>query len=513
MSAVMIMSSADPNTAVARVGELLDGILTARELAPVAGVAITDLTIDSREVKPGTAFIALSGTREHGLRYAAAAADKGAAIVLYEPMADIGVPALDGISCLAVPNLREELGTIADRFFGAPSARMRIAGVTGTNGKTTTAWLIAAATEQLGLASAYAGTLGVGPLNALQPRAHTTPDCVSLHRELAALRDQQARVLGMEISSHALDQSRVAGLRVDTAVFTNLTRDHLDYHGTLEAYGDAKARLFAMPGVRCAVINADDAFGSTLLAEYGNALPTIAYSRATPLAIGSQVRWLVAEHVELGVRGLTLTIGGDFGRAQLRSRLIGEFNAENLLAALGVLLFGDVELSAAVRALEEVDAPPGRMQTLVAAHQPLAVVDYAHTPDALAKALRAARAHTTGQLICVFGCGGERDNGKRPLMGEAAARLADRVIVTDDNPRGEDGARIVAQILAGMPKNEHVLVERDRARAIALALSSARAGDVVLVAGKGHEDYQIVGSERRHFSDAEVIADWMEQRA
>lgn len=489
--------------------DLLNGVVPAQQLHALGEMRVTDLTLNSREARRGAAFVALPGTREHGIRHAPAAVAQGAVVVLYQPPADM--PGLS-VPAIAIPELRQALGVIADRFFRSPSASMRIAAVTGTNGKTTTAWLIAAAMQQVGVASAYAGTLGVGAIGALRSRLHTTPDSITLHRELAALRDHSTRALGMEVSSHALDQARIAGVRIATAVFTNLTRDHLDYHGTLEAYGDAKAKLFRVPHLCYGLINADDAFGRALLGRLAGELPLIACSRAQSAFTHPQVRRLLADRVVPSAQGLELAISGDFGNAVLRSRLIGEFNAENLLAALGVLLSWEIDLARAINALSQVTAPPGRMQTITRPGQPLAVVDYAHTPDALAKALRAARAHCTGELTCVFGCGGERDAGKRPLMGGIAAELADRVIVTDDNPRGEEGAEIVQQILAGMPTTAHAEVERDRARAIHLALDGADAGDVVLVAGKGHEDYQIVGTERHHFSDAEVIAEWLEAR-
>jgi UDP-N-acetylmuramoyl-L-alanyl-D-glutamate--2,6-diaminopimelate ligase len=512
MSAAMkSMSSptADARTPMA-LRELLGGIAPAEQLQSLGELRICDLTLDSREVRPGGAFIALPGTREHGMRHAADAVQRGASVVIYQPPAD--VPSLT-VPAIAIPALRDALGAIADRFFGSPSASMRIAAVTGTNGKTTTAWLIAAALHQLGITSAYAGTLGVGALDALRPRQHTTPDSITLHRELARLRDERTQSAVMEVSSHALDQARIAGIRIATAAFTNLTRDHLEYHGTLEAYGDAKAKLFRAPDLQCGVINAGDAFGRTLLTRLAGELPLIAYSRAQSAFAHPQVPQLLIEDVMHGEGGLEVMIGGDFGRGLLRSRLIGTFNAENLIASLGVLLSWNVELAGGIDALSRVNAPPGRMQTFTRPGQPLAVVDYAHTPDALEKALRAARAHCKGELVCVFGCGGERDPGKRPLMGRIAADLADRIILTDDNPRGESGVEIVHQILSGMPTTAHAEVERDRAKAIRLALEGAGEGDVVLVAGKGHEDYQIVGSERRHFSDAEIISAWLEAHA
>ncbi|HEX2494714.1 MAG TPA: UDP-N-acetylmuramoyl-L-alanyl-D-glutamate--2,6-diaminopimelate ligase, partial [Steroidobacter sp.] len=326
---------------------------------------------------------------------------------------------------------------------------------------------------------------------------------ITVHRQLAELRDEGVRLLGMEASSHALDQHRVAGVRFDTAVFTNLTRDHLDYHGTLEAYAQAKARLFAWRGLRRAIINVDDAFGRELAGRNLDCAKTLC-RRTNSFPHGAVPAELYAAHVARGPLGLDVYIDGSFGQAALHSRFIGDFNVDNLLAVLAALLGLGVPLQDAIAALEQCSAPPGRMETLSVPDKPLAIVDYAHTPDALEKALTAARAHCAGQLICVFGCGGERDPGKRPLMGAIAERFADRVIVTDDNPRGEDGDRIVADILCGLAHPQRARVERDRASAIASAIQQASSGDAVLIAGKGHEDYQVVGAQLRRFSDREI---------
>jgi UDP-N-acetylmuramoyl-L-alanyl-D-glutamate--2,6-diaminopimelate ligase len=474
-------------------------------LTPVVppDIAITDLTLDSRSVREGMAFIALPGTRTHGVGFASQAAAAGARAILWEPVAGVTPPHIPGnVALVGVPDLTRILGIVADRFFGAPSREVRVVGVTGTNGKTTTAYLIATAMRALGETSAYAGTIGYGRVDALRTGTHTTPDSITLHRQLAELRDDGVRNLGMEVSSHALDQHRVDGVRFDTGVFTNLTRDHLDYHGTFEAYGAAKSKLFAWPGLRHAVINADDPFAPVLLGAAGSA-SVVAFSRA-PLPARAVHRSLFARRAVTAAHGLQIDVDGSWGAATLRSRLIGAFNVENLLAALGTLLGWDIGLERAIAALEQCSAPPGRMETLSAPGRALAIVDYAHTPDALEKALLAARAHCAGKLTCVFGCGGDRDPGKRALMGAIAERLADRVILTDDNPRSESGDAIVADIVAGLSHPQAVRIERDRARAIGLALAAGAAGDAVLIAGKGHEDYQIVGAERRHFSDSEV---------
>jgi UDP-N-acetylmuramoyl-L-alanyl-D-glutamate--2,6-diaminopimelate ligase len=495
----------------------LRALLAGSRASVPAHVAITDLTLDSRNVQPGGAFIALPGTRTHGIGFAAQAVNAGAKAILWEPAPGVAAPRVpDGVLLLAVPDLTAFLGTIADRFFDAPSQSVRVVGVTGTNGKTTTAHVIATASQLLGTAAAYAGTIGFGRIEALQPATLTTPDAITVHRQLAELRDAGVRCLAMEVSSHALDQHRVDGVRFDTAVFTNLTRDHLDYHGTFEGYAAAKAKLFAWPDLQHAVINADDEFGRTLLAPAGcgRAGMITSYSRSPSLPdMRNGVRHLFSVRAVAGATGLDITVDGSWGVATLHSRFIGAFNVENLLAALATLLGWNVPFHDALAALEQCGPPPGRMETLVAAGKPLVIVDYAHTPDALEKVLAAARKHATGKLICIFGCGGDRDPGKRPLMAAAAEQLADQVIVTDDNPRTEDGDAIVAGIVRGFAAPARVLIERDRAAAIAQAVALGTPDDVVVIAGKGHEDYQIVGTERRHFSDREVARAALEQRS
>lgn len=476
-------------------------------LAMPSEIGITDLTLDSRKVIPGAAFVALPGLRTHGISFAAQAVNAGARVVLWEPVDGVAAPLLpQHVSLVAVPQLSSRLGVIADRFFDSPSQAVTVAGVTGTNGKTTTAYVLAAALEQLGRSSAYAGTLGYGPINAVQPGTHTTPDCITVHRQIAQLRDATVSHLGMEISSHALDQHRIDGVHIDTAIFTNLTHDHLDYHGTFDAYGAAKARLLAWPGLKHAVINVDDAFGRKLAANHlGSAMTVCTRSASSLASLPVSARHVIASKVGAAGHGLDIDIDSSWGAATLSSRFVGDFNVDNLLAVLGVLLGWGFPLDRAISAIEQCVPPPGRMETFAAPNKPLAIVDYAHTPDALEKALRAARSHCAGKLICVFGCGGDRDARKRPVMGEIAERLADVVIVTDDNPRTEDGDAIVADIIKGLKQPQRAVIERDRARAIGRAIQSAHAGDAVLIAGKGHEDYQIVGLETRYFSDRDVV--------
>jgi UDP-N-acetylmuramoyl-L-alanyl-D-glutamate--2,6-diaminopimelate ligase len=489
------MSATAPSHDGVELAWLLAGLVAAPR------VAVRDLKLDSREVGPGDAFVALAGRTSHGLDHVGEAVARGASAVIWDPADGRALPPLPpAVTAVSVPGLRPELGDVADRFYGEPSAECRVAGITGTNGKTTCAWLYAVCH---GAAGAYLGTLGQGRPPALTATSHTTMDAVSVHRALRALVDAGARHVAMEVSSHALDQDRVAGVRTPLGAFTNLTRDHLDYHGTMAAYGAAKARLFEGRGVEHAVVNVDDAFGHELAAGLA---PGIALTRVT-LRGGAPAggRFVVASEVECHAAGLELAGVTHAGPFRLRSPLVGAFNAENLLLVLGLLLAADVPLAAALEALAAARPPPGRMETFrIGAAGPTLVVDYAHSPDALAKALGALRAHTRGSLWCVFGCGGDRDAGKRPLMAAAAEAGADRLVVTDDNPRTEDPQRIVAMITAALAGRVPAHVERDREAAIRGAVAAARPDVVILVAGKGHEDYQLYGAERRAYSDRDV---------
>ncbi len=483
-------------------GRLLEGL----DVAAPHGLQVTDLVQDSRAATPGCVFLACPGRTTHGVTHAAAAVERGAVAVLWEPGAALEPPVLpERIAAIAIPHLSRHVGELADRFFRSPSADLRVAGITGTNGKTTTAFLLAQASDFLGRRGWYVGTLGHGHPGSVHEAGLTTPDAVTVHRRLAEARDEGASTLALEVSSHALDQERVAGVHFDTAVFSNLTRDHLDYHGTLEAYGAAKARLFHTPGLRCAVINVRDPFGRELVERLDPALEKIVYTTANDVWAERGTGWLRVSELRATSAGLTINVETSWGIGVLRSPLVGEFNAENLLAVLGVLLGWNVPLQKSLAALALCVAPPGRMESFGGGTRPLVLVDYAHSPDALEKVLDAARAHARGRLICVFGCGGDRDAGKRPLMGRIAEAGADMAFVTDDNPRTEDSAAIIGQILAGMRDAEAAHVVPDRAEAIRRAIAEAEAGDVVVVAGKGHEDYQIVGTETRAFSDRDTV--------
>ena len=483
-------------------GRLLEGL----DVAAPHGLQVTDLVQDSRAATPGCVFLACPGRTTHGLVHAAAAVERGAVAVLWEPGADLEPPALpERVAAIAIPHLSRHVGELADRFFRSPSADLRVAGITGTNGKTTSAFLLAQASDFLGRRGWYVGTLGHGHPGSVKEAGLTTPDAVTVQRRLAEARDEGASTLALEVSSHALDQERVAGVHFDTAVFTNLTRDHLDYHGTLEAYGAAKARLFHTPGLRCAVINVRDPFGRELIERLDPTIEQIVYTTANDVWAERGTGWIRVSGMRATSNGLTLNVETSWGAGLLRSPLVGGFNAENLLAVLGVLLGWNVPLQKALAALALCVAPPGRMESFGGGTQPLVLVDYAHSPDALAKVLDAARAHARGRLVCVFGCGGDRDPGKRPLMGGIAEAGADVAIVTDDNPRTEESGAIIAQVLAGMRDAAAAHVVPDRAEAIRYAIADAEAGDVVVIAGKGHEDYQVVGTEKRAFSDRETV--------
>jgi UDP-N-acetylmuramoyl-L-alanyl-D-glutamate--2,6-diaminopimelate ligase len=484
---------------------LLDGLAT----VPPTVARVEELTLDSRDVQPGSLFLAVPGHSAHGLQFAAEAIERGAAAVLWDPdgmtpEAAAAGAALSGaaVFCAPVAGLKHLVGLIADRFFGRPSSHLRIVGITGTNGKTTCAYLLAQCLEHLKLEAAYMGTLGYGRIGALTPPTHTTPDVVSVHRHLAALREQGVRVVAMEVSSHALDQGRVDGVRFHTAAFTNLTRDHLDYHPSMSAYGAAKARLFALPELQHVVINTGDTFGRELARRYGGSAPLTAVWVGAGVAGWLAERSLYADEVILDLDGMSMRVGGSFGKRRVPTRLLGRFNAENGVVVTACLVGLGASLEDAAVALAECAPPPGRMEVIECGGRgkPMAVIDYAHTPDALAKALRAVREHCRGALWCVFGCGGDRDPGKRPMMGAIADELADHIIVTDDNPRSENPTAISGGIAGGITVHRARIIH-DRGEAIATALHEAAPADMVLIAGKGHEDYQIYGDVRRNFSD------------
>ncbi len=472
-----------------------------------AELEISGLVMDSRAVRSGDAFVAIAGFGAHGLGFVEQARERGAAAILFEPPAPDDLPA--PADAIAVPGLRARLGAMGDAFHDAPSRAMTMVGVTGTSGKTSSVQLIAQALERLGTRTGTIGTLGAGLHGAEVATGFTTPLVLPMHELLAGLRDAGAKAVAMEVSSHALDQGRVDGVHYDIAVFTNLTRDHLDYHGDMESYGAAKARLFTRPGLRAAVINRDDAYGARLLHALPAGVRGIGIS-----ASGDAHADVAASAIVLDARGIgfDLRIGDRVEHVQ--SPLLGRFNIDNLLTVAGVLLAEGRGFDEIVGVLQALQPVAGRMNRLGGdGVLPLVVIDYSHKPDPLQQALESLRAHLKGGLTCVFGCGGERDRGKRPQMAAIAEQLSETVIVTDDNPRGEDGDGIVADIVAGLAHPERAIVLRDRRAAIVRAIEAAGADDIVLVAGKGHETYQEVAGVKHDFDDMAVAREVLEARA
>ncbi len=486
-------------------------LLNAGVEAPLSDPEIALVTCDSREVVPGALFFALRGTRSDGQLFAAEAARRGAVAVVAEGEVEAGPAAL-----LRTPNARRAMAVAASNFFGRPGEAMRLAGVTGTNGKTTVTWLVEACAAAAGVPVAVLGTVTHRWPGGSRRASHTTPESTELAAMLATARDAGARLAVLEVSSHALAQERIAGLRFEAAAFTNLTRDHLDYHGDMERYFAAKRRLFteALRLGGTAVVNADDAAGERLASDLERS------GRARVWRFGLRAsRELTAAEVSLGLAGVSARVATPAGALALRSPLVGTHNLENLLCAAGLALACGLPREAVERGLSACPGAPGRLERVGGsfAAGPSAFVDYAHTDDALARALLALRALGPRRIVLVFGCGGDRDRGKRPLMGEVAGRGADLAIVTSDNPRTEDPEGIISEIVPGLERagarridpsaaragGSGYVVVADRREAIALAAEAARPGDALLVAGKGHEDYQIVGTERRPFDDRE----------
>ncbi|HSN19059.1 MAG TPA: UDP-N-acetylmuramoyl-L-alanyl-D-glutamate--2,6-diaminopimelate ligase [Usitatibacter sp.] len=478
------------------------------------GVPLADLTADSRAVKLGSVFVAYPGTVRDGRAFIGEAVARGAAAVLWESEG-FGWDGRWRVPNIPIPHLRSRISAIAGEVYGNPSDALWMAGVTGTNGKTSVSQWIAAAFDKLGRRAAVLGTLGNGLVGERTEARNTTPDAIVLQRLLADYLRRGARAVAMEVSSHGLDQERVAGIKYDVAVFTNLTRDHLDYHRTMEAYGEAKYRLFSARGLTHAVVNVDDAWGARFASRLsGSGFDIVTFGTAGANDAKPRLR---ASHAQLSEAGVRFRIEGEWGEGEVRSPVLGAFNVSNLLAVAGALLAAGIPFADMLRALQALEPVPGRLERLGGGDTPLVVIDYAHTPDALEKALQALRAvldaggERRGRLICVFGCGGDRDAGKRPLMGEVAARLADHVIVTSDNPRNEDPRSIIAQVLAGIAGRRAEAIE-DRQVAIFSAVHQAAPGDVVLLAGKGHETYQEIAGARHPFNDREVAAAALAQR-
>ena len=471
--------------------ELLGGIAHAPE------IGITGIANDTRDLCEGGVFFACPGINSHGLDYAQQALASGAAAIVYDGDTASSVPEL-AIPTIRVDGLRHRLGELANRFFDSPSKTVRVIGVTGTNGKTTVAWLLSQALQLLGGSCAYAGTLGFGIDEVDADEGLTTPDVIELHRRLATFRDGGAALAAIEVSSHALSQHRIDGVAIDTAMFTNLSRDHLDYHGDMRAYGNAKAMLFTDYAPQRSIINRDSRFGAELAQRIGADTTVVSADTDWSPDRESFVRLLSAAAISGGTE---IVVDSAWGESSFSLPLPGRFNIENALMVLAFLLSDGVPIRESCAALSDVAAPPGRMERVAGGSGPAVYIDYAHTPHALDVAMQALRPHCAGALWCVFGCGGDRDQGKRALMATVSEQHADRIVVTTDNPRGERPSAIIEDIAAGFSDRASAEIIEDRATAIAWAIDQADDDDTILIAGKGHEDYQLIGNERHDFSD------------
>lgn len=482
---------------------LLDGFVAT---AVDASIEVSGLADNSGAVQSGDVFIAVRGFGEkHALAYLPQAVSNGAIAVIYETHPDADQSVIpEGFSAYAVENLGQCLGDIVSRFYQHPSQTMTVVGVTGTDGKSSVTWLLVGAWQHVGGKPALIGTLGNGPLDQLEDTPHTTPLPLPLQVQMDRFRKLGVDRVAMEVSSHALEQNRVGGVAFDIAILTNLKRDHLDYHGSVEAYKAAKAKLFNRRGLSATIVNLDDEMGAELVNRGGVDGETL-----ISFSLVDNAATFFADEITYALSGLCFQLHYQGQRYPVKTRLIGKFNVENCLAVCAALVASGVTLAAAIDALAAITPPPGRMEQITAANKPVALVDYAHTPNALAQALAAAREHAEQQLWVVFGCGGDRDTGKRQPMAAAAESGADRVVVTSDNPRGESQDAIFADISKGFRSLSEIKFIESRADAIDFALSNAAANDVVVIAGKGHEDYQLIGDKRLDFSDRDYVAEWM----
>jgi UDP-N-acetylmuramoyl-L-alanyl-D-glutamate--2,6-diaminopimelate ligase len=483
---------------------------------------VSGLTMDSRELHLGDVFLAMPGFGADGRDFIAQAIQSGVVAVVIDisdgwtVSAELSRLAAEcDVVLLTIVNLPAQLGAIAARFYGEPSTQMSIVGITGTNGKTSVSQFVAQCLHQGGRSCGLIGTLGNGLWGQLGKTIFTTPLAIDVQRNLSELQQQGADYVAMEVSSHGLHQGRVNAVQFDVAVLTNLSRDHLDYHGDMQAYADVKASLFQMDGLQHAIVNLDDQLGQRLWQQLdAKKLNLLGYTLGMEELSSSDCRDLLQGRIiERDQQGSLLEISGSYGEAELHINLLGEFNVSNALATLASLLVLGLPLAEAVSRVSCISAPAGRMECFRSEDKPLAVVDYAHTPDALGQVLRTLRDHCDERLWLVFGCGGDRDKGKRAEMAKMAEALADKIIVTNDNPRTEDADGIIRDILSGFDDTQDIQVLPERGQAIRYALSQAKENDIVLLAGKGHEDYQIVGTERIYFSDRDVVSQFMEEAA
>lgn len=482
---------------------LLAGIVV---VDPIWDRNVSGITLDSRQVKPGDLFIACVGTEKDGRQYILDAIQKGARAVVAEDKDHIKIFNNTPIPIFYAPDLPVNVGKIASRYYHHPSRRMNVIGITGTNGKTSCSHFLASSFHSPENKCAVIGTVGNGIWGHLEPSLLTTPDAVQLQMLLADFVNQGVKTLVMEASSHALAQDRVKHVDMRTAIFTNLTRDHLDYHLTMKAYFNAKRKLFEKFGLCNAVLNHDDPYTQEIKPVIASSVKIYTYS--------THEKWadVFAKNIVLNPNGIKADIKTPWGEGLLESTLLGRFNVSNLLAVLTTLCCNGIELQDALQRIKKIKGVLGRMQTYAKPGSPLVIIDYAHTPDALQNALQAIRDHVNGKVWCIFGCGGNRDPGKRPLMGKIAETSSDHVIITDDNPRLEDPKKIVSDILSGF-SSSMPLIEHDRHAALALALKKARPNDCILLAGKGHESYQQIGDRRISQSDQTIVEEALSIRS
>lgn len=490
--------------------DVLQNISSKQVLPDQLEMLVGPLKLDSRQIKRGDTFVAVSGFQLDGRKFISTALEAGAELVIAE--ADDKTEWLDQLGLegelldkvIWIENLKSSLSLLAANYYAHPSHSLKVIGVTGTNGKTSCSYLIAKTLQKTHFECFLLGTLGFGQSNNLQSSDNTTVDAITMQKVLAEAVNIGAQFTAMEISSHGIHQGRADAVKLSTAVFTNLTRDHLDYHGTMENYGEAKRQLFLKKDLKNAVLNMDDKFGRKLSKDEDIVATKWLVTTKLPTSGSNLNRWVWAENVDFSLEGLQAKVYTPWGSGELESPLIGQFNLSNLLLVIATLgsIFKDVH--PVLRALKNVRSAPGRMDKVGNKNTPLAIVDYAHTPDALEQTLLAIREHCVGLIWCIFGCGGDRDAGKRPLMARVSEKLANRIIVTNDNPRTESPEQIRDDIFEGFRKPEKAKFIEDREEAIRYALNKAQLGDAVLIAGKGHEDYQIIGKQKLHLSDLEI---------
>lgn len=474
--------------------QLLKGI---QAVSPHADRDISHLTLDSREIRSGSLFIAVSGSQTDGKKFIASAIERGAVAIL----SDEAVPNMS-VPILVMPHLKQQIGEIAANFYDHPAKKLQMIGVTGTNGKTSIAHFIAQALSELNIPCGLMGSLGRGFFGQLVESDINTPDAINLQATLAQFVNTRARCAVMEVSSHGIDQHRVDAIPFEMGIFTNLTQDHLDYHGTMEKYAAVKRHFLTSPQVKQVILNVDDEYGNEWARDLQHSKPTYCYS-LKPLS--ENPFNVFVRDVQTSLSGIKARIHSPWGEGELKVPLLGHFNLSNVLAVFTALNLLKIPFHDVLNRLAKLKSVPGRMQLLRHAQFPLVVVDHSHSPDSLAKALQVLREYTKQKLICVFGCGGDRDRGKRPKMAAIVEQYADVVIVTSDNPRSEDPHAIIEEILMGFVDKKHALIEVDRSNAILKSIQLATTDDCILIAGKGAERYQLFANKKIPFNDAEKV--------